>query len=101
MNNILFTDDVNEQVELFTEVFIECLEACAPIVTKEIKRPFASWINDDLRRAMKIRNNAQSNLKAERHNSRLQEAYKREKETCTHPNQQNQSRILPSPNKQL
>ncbi len=36
-------------------------------------------MNDDLRRAMKIRNNAQSNLNADRHNSRLQEAYKREK----------------------
>ncbi len=36
-------------------------------------------MNDDLRREMKIRNNAQSNLKADRHNSRLQEAYKREK----------------------
>ncbi len=79
MNNILLTDDVNKQVELFTEVFIKCLDACAPIVTKEIKRPFAPWMNDDLRRAMKIRNNAQSNLKADRHNSRFQEAYKREK----------------------
>ncbi len=79
MNNILFTDDVNKQIELFTEVFIKCLDACAPIVTKEIKRPFAHWMNDDLRTAMKIRNNAQSNLKADRHNSRLQEAYKREK----------------------
>ncbi len=56
MNNILFTDDVNKQVELFTEVFIKCLDACAPIVTKEIKRPFAPWMNDDLRRAMTIIN---------------------------------------------
>ncbi len=36
-------------------------------------------MNDDLRRAMKIRNNAQSNLKVDRHVSRLQETYKREK----------------------
>ncbi len=36
-------------------------------------------MNDDLRRAIKIRNNAQTNLKADRHNSRLQELYKKEK----------------------
>ncbi len=58
MNKILFTDDVSKQVELFTEVFIKCLDACAPIATKEIKRPFAPCMNDDLRRAIKIRNNA-------------------------------------------
>ncbi len=86
MNKILFTDDVNKQVGFFTEVFIKCFDACAPVVTKEIKRPFAPWMNDDLRRAMKVRNNAQSNLKADRHNSRLQELYKREKETCTYTN---------------
>ncbi len=79
INKILFTDDVNKQVGLFTEVFIKCLDACAPIVTKEIKRPFAPWMNDDFRRAINIRNNAQSNLKAGRHNSRLQELYKKEK----------------------
>ncbi len=36
-------------------------------------------MNDDLRRAIKIRNNAQTNLKADRHNSRLQELNKKEK----------------------
>ncbi len=81
MNNILFTDDVNKQVELFTEVFIKCLDACSPIVSKEIKRSFAPWVNDNLRRAMKIRNNAQRKLKADRHNSRLQDAYKKEKKS--------------------
>ncbi len=75
MNEILFTDDVNKQVGLFTEVFIKCLDACVPVITKEIKRPFAPWMNNDLPRAIKIRNNAQSNLKADRHNSRLQELY--------------------------
>ncbi len=78
INNILFIDDV-KQAELFTEVFVRCIDSCVPIVTKKIKKPFAPWMNDDLRRAMKIRNNFQSNLKADRHNSRFQEAYKREK----------------------
>ncbi len=67
MNKILFTDDVNKQVGLSTEVFIKCLDACAPVVTKEIKRSFAPWMNDDLRRTIKIRNNTQNNLKADRH----------------------------------
>ncbi len=36
-------------------------------------------MNDDLHRAIKIRNNAQSNLKAGRHSSILLEPYKKEK----------------------
>ncbi len=58
MNKILLTDYVNKQVELFSQVFIKYIDACAPVVTKAIKRPFAPWKNDDLRRAIKIRNNA-------------------------------------------
>ncbi len=79
VNNILFTDDVNKQFEFFPEVFIKCLDACALIVTQEIKRSLTPSMNDDLRRAIKIRINAQSNLKADRHISRLQELYKKEK----------------------
>ncbi len=78
-NNILFTDDANKQVGLFTEVSVKCLDACAPIVSKEIKISFAPWMNDDLRRVIKIRNNAQSNLKTDRHSAKLQELYKKEK----------------------
>ncbi len=69
MINKLFTDDVNKQVELITEVFIKYIDACIPIVTKKIKKPFAPWMNSDLCRAMKLRYNTQSNFKADRHNS--------------------------------
>ena len=46
---ILRTDDVNRQVEVFTSNCIKCLDACAPYVTKESKRPFAPWMTDNLR----------------------------------------------------
>ena len=45
-NMILNTDDVNKQVDIFSANFIKCLNECAPLVTKEIKRPFAPWMND-------------------------------------------------------
>ncbi len=45
-NLILDTDDVNRQVDVFTCTFIKCLDACAPYVTKQIKRPFAPWMSD-------------------------------------------------------
>lgn len=38
-NKILNTDNVNRQVNIFNENFIKCLDRCALIVTKEIKRP--------------------------------------------------------------
>ena len=46
------TDDVNTQVSILTGVFNECLNGCAPIVTKEIRRPPASWITDEVKLAM-------------------------------------------------
>ncbi len=76
---ILDTDDVNRQVDIFISIFIECLDACAPYVTKEIKRPFAPWMNDDLKEAMKLRNETHKKLKSDRMNFALQEQYKREK----------------------
>ncbi len=37
-NKILDTDNVNRQVHIFNENFIKCLDICAPVVTKEIKK---------------------------------------------------------------
>ncbi len=37
MNKIFLTDNVNEQVNIFTYIFIECLDKCAPIVTKVVR----------------------------------------------------------------
>ena len=78
-NMILNTDDVNKQVDIFSANFIKCLNECAPLVTKEIKRPFAPWMNDSIREAMNIRNTTRVKLKCDRHNTSLQEQYKQEK----------------------
>ena len=76
MAPILQTDNVNSQVEIFNRVFTRCLDGCAPIVEKKISRPFAPWINDDVKSAMNSRDDLQRLLKADRHNTILQEQYK-------------------------
>ena len=78
-NMILQTDDLNTQVDIFTENFIKCLNDCAPFITKEIKRPFTQWMNDDIREAMNLRDDTRKNLKSDRYNIILQEQYKHEK----------------------
>ncbi len=78
-NLILDTDDVNRQVDIYSSAFTDCLDECAPYVTKEIRRPHTPWMNDDLKEAMKLRNEAQERLKFDRINIALQEQYKREK----------------------
>ncbi len=57
----------------------DCIEQYAPVVTTEIKKPFAPWITDKIRSAMTVRNDLQSQLKFNRHNSVLQKQYKRER----------------------
>ncbi len=78
---ILRTDDVERQDDIFTSNFIGCLDACAPYVTKEIKRPFAPWMNTRLQEAMKLgmRDGIRKQLKFDRYNVALQEHYKHEK----------------------
>ncbi len=53
LNHIMRTDDVNQQISVFNDSFIKCLDKCAPYVTKEITKPYAPWLNDDLRQAMR------------------------------------------------
>ena len=79
LNRIIMTDDVDKQVETFTSIFNECLNACAPYVTKKRKRPAAPWITDSIRQAISSRNIAQQQLKDNRHNIDLQIKYKTEK----------------------
>ena len=68
---IIGTDDVNQQISIFTVSFIKCLDMCAPYVTKKITKPHAPWLNDDLRQAMRKRDEAQNNLKRDRINPTL------------------------------
>ncbi len=76
LNKILATDNVNDQVNILTLVFNKCLDNIAPMVTREIKRPPAPWINNEIREYMILRNATQRNLKINRHNTSLQERYR-------------------------
>ena len=49
LDNIYSTDNVNTQVEVLNCVFLKCLDFCPTLVTKELKRPFAPWLNEELR----------------------------------------------------
>ena len=53
LNGILNTDDANLQVAIFSETFNECLDLCAPLVTREITRPFVPWISQKLRETIR------------------------------------------------
>ncbi len=76
------TDDVNYQLKFFNDNFIKCLDRCAPVVTKEIKRPFSSWFTDEIRDAIKRRDDVRNKLKGERANSTIWEQYRYEKKCC-------------------
>ncbi len=56
------------------------MDACAPCVTKQIKRPFSPWMSFCLREAMNLRDDTKKKLKSDRYNTALQEQYKHEKE---------------------
>ena len=78
-NQIMDTDDVNLQVNIFNEIFISCLDKCAPLVTREVTRPAAPWLSDELRLAMKQRDDTRSKLSRDRSNTTLQQQYTDEK----------------------
>ena len=63
-------------MQLFTEHFMDCLDICAPVVTKEMRRPPAPWITDDLKTLMKQRNQIQFQLKHDQNNVNLQNEYR-------------------------
>ena len=76
MNDVLLTDDVNKQVDIFNYFFSVCLEMCAPIVTKVVKGTPAPWMSGDIREAIKNRDELQKELKVDTNNSELRERYK-------------------------
>ena len=79
LNHILRTDNVNEQLSIFTSIFIKCLNLCAPFITKEIKRPYAPWIDDDIREAIKNRNKLHKIFKQNRRNPIAESNYRKQK----------------------
>ncbi len=82
LNQILNIDNVNKQVNTLTSVISNCFDFCAPMTTKELRRLPALWITNEIREAMKARNEAQYILKTDRLNTKLQKQYKDLKKTC-------------------
>ena len=79
LNPILNTDNVHKQVEILTSVLNKCIDSCAPLVTREIFRPPAPWVSDDIKLSMKRRDDLQRKVKKEKNNDTLRENYKAEK----------------------
>ena len=79
LNNILNTDDVDKQVNIFDNVMLKCINRCAPLVTGEISRPPAPWISQDIKNTMKERDKLQMRTKRDRYNTLLRENYKEQK----------------------
>ena len=75
-NSYFNTDNVDSQVDIFINIFHRCLNACAPLVTKRVRRPFAPWMTDDIKSIMKKRNIKQRMLKRDRRNVTLENEYK-------------------------
>ena len=75
LNKIYATDNIDGQVKIFTESINKCLNACAPLVTKEVKRPSAPWMCDELRELIREKNNVRGDLKSDRNNIQLQEKH--------------------------
>ncbi len=78
LNNIYRADDIDTQISILTTVLTRSLDECAPVVTTEVNKPFAPWINTEIRSVMTARNIFQKRLKHNRTNTELQEQCRRE-----------------------
>ena len=79
LNEILNTDNIDIQVPIITKVMNDCIEKCAPVVTKQINRPPAPWIDQNIKDAMKERDYIKKRLKSDRYNVTLQTEHKERK----------------------
>ena len=76
LNKILSTDNVNIQVDILTRTFNNSLDECAPVVTKEITRPFSPWIDQALKGIIDNKNELKYELKNDRSNISLNNQFK-------------------------
>ena len=79
LRDILDTDNINNQVQIFTYVFNNCLDTCAPMVTQIIKRPPAPWIDIRIKEAMRVRDELQVAFKSDKNNAIKELQYRTEK----------------------
>ena len=68
LKQIMETDDADLEINIFNDTFTRCLHKCAPFVTKEITKPFSPLFNEDLRQAIKKREDMRKKLKNDRSN---------------------------------
>ncbi len=52
------------------------MDICAPVVTKEVKKPYTPWFTDELRNAISKKNAIHNDLKRDRANILLLEQYR-------------------------
>ena len=76
LNEILDTDNVSDQVKILNYVFILCINICAPEVTREIIRPPAPWITDEIKETMQVRDSLKKELKTQPYNTPLREKHR-------------------------
>ena len=63
LDMIFHTNNVDNQVEIFTKCFLEALNKCAPIRTMKTKRVSNKWMTEELKKEMQIKNDLQKELK--------------------------------------
>ncbi|KAK7057038.1 hypothetical protein SK128_022995, partial [Halocaridina rubra] len=66
-------------------VLSSCIDRCAPLVTREIFRPPAPWITDDIKNIMKERDKLQNEVKLQRDNIPLREKFTEHKKQISQP----------------
>ena len=54
---------MNVQLDILNGTFTQCLDDVAPFVTKEIRRPFTPWLNDEVRASFVEKNSLHATLK--------------------------------------
>ncbi len=67
---------MKRELTIISEVFSECLDLCAPLVTWEVKMPFAPWITEELKALMQQKNKVLKDLRNDRNNINLKTAYR-------------------------
>ncbi|XP_069974804.1 uncharacterized protein [Penaeus vannamei] len=69
----------DHKVTIFNNVFNECMNVCAPFITKKITRPPAPWITNDVKAAMAVRDVLRERIHNNSTDMVLWENYKIEK----------------------
>lgn len=70
-----FTVNVHQPVNVFTKVITNSIDAISLLVSKSVRRLPAPWINEDIKRDIKDRNNTHKVLKSNKSDMALQAIY--------------------------